>query len=128
MKQKLWTILQSFRPRLGQHLQMVKYHMDLKISTLHQNFSLIDFQKTETLKIHNFLISNQNEMNFMSKCLYQRDEQDKIHFAYFFRTYFKFLQYFYITEFFQKFSLQTHIFNSTFKTTSPYVPPNGPLI
>ena len=38
-----------------------------------------------------------------------------------------FVNIFHIIEFFQKFSLQTHIFNLTFKTPSPDVPPNGPL-
>lgn len=53
--------------RLGWLFRMMFYRLNFKTPNLQLIFSLFHFQKTQILKIHNFLISNQNKMIIVSE-------------------------------------------------------------
>ena len=87
------------------------------------NFLSFHFQKTQTLKVHIFLISNRNEMIFYVKIrVSTRRIRDYLFCIFFFPIYFKFLYYFLYHKTFSKVFSQIHISHSIFKTLTPDIP------
>ena len=105
-------------------LQLVIFYLYLKKSTqiitifeksINFNLKILFYFKFNSntkciIKVHNFLISDRNEMIHVSKCSQRGDEQDKFYFVFFFPNMFQIFVLFFISQNFSKsFSLK-HIF------------------